>query len=150
SGQLPSFFMSMLPICIPVVLISGETITGSINNVNHGLRSFFVLTGDPVIAMFISTGFSLVLLAKQFAFSVKALKKPLEDAVSSAGTIILIIASGGAFGAMLQQTSIGNWLAANTAGFKLGVLPLAFVVTAFIRTAQGSATVAIITAIGML
>jgi GntP family gluconate:H+ symporter len=150
SAQLPSFFMSMLPIVIPVMLIGGETITGSINNVNHGIRSFFALTGDPVIAMFISTGFSLILLAKQFAFSVKALRKPLEDAVYSAGTIILIIASGGAFGAMLQQTSIGNWLAANTAGFKLGVLPLAFVVTAFIRTAQGSATVAIITAIGML
>jgi len=64
--------------------------------------------------------------------------------------IILITATGGAFGAMLQQTSIGNWLVGLSPDYKLAALPLAFIIAAVIRTAQGSATVSIITAVGML
>jgi GntP family gluconate:H+ symporter len=149
TSQLPSFFMSLLPILVPVVLIGGETITASLG-ISGSIHTFFELTGDPVIAMFIGTIISLILLAKQFQYSVKSLKAPLEDAMFSAGTIIMIIAAGGAFGTMLQQTSIGNWLAFHTAGFKLAILPLAFIITALIRTAQGSATVAMITAVGIL
>ena len=51
---------------------------------------------------------------------------------------------------MLQQTSIGPWLAGFTSDYKLATLPLAVFVTAIIRTAQGSATVAMITAVGIL
>jgi GntP family gluconate:H+ symporter len=80
----------------------------------------------------------------------KDLKKPVEESIYSAGVIILITAAGGAFGHMLQQTSIGSWLAEHLSGYQLAVLPLAFLVTAVIRTAQGSATVAMITAVGML
>ncbi len=94
--------------------------------------------------------FALQLLLKQYSYRVKALTKPLEDAVYSAGTIILITASGGAFGYILQQTSIGTWLATHTADLKIAILPMAFLITALIRTAQGSATVAMITAVGML
>ena len=65
--------------------------------------------------------------------------------------IILITAAGGAFGGMLKQTGIGERIAeltptANT----LLVLPLAFGITTLVRTAQGSATVAMITAVGIL
>ena len=68
----------------------------------------------------------------------------------SAGTIILITSTGGAFGDMLQQTSIGNWLAELATDYQYAILPLAFFITAVIRTAQGSATVSMITAVGML
>ena len=78
------------------------------------------------------------------------MKKPIEEAIYSAGTIILITATGGAFGEMLQQTSIGNWLAGISSDYKLAALPLAFFITAVIRTAQGSATVSIVAAVGML
>jgi GntP family gluconate:H+ symporter len=63
-----------------------------------------------VIALFIAALISLAILAKQRGYKLSQLKSPVEDSISSAGTIILITASGGAFGAMLQQTSIGSWL----------------------------------------
>lgn len=149
--QLPGFVISNLPIALPVVLIAGKTITESIPmSVPEWIRSFFNLTGDPAIALFLATIIALFLLAKQTAFHLKELKKPVEEAIYSAGTIILITATGGAFGEMLQQTSIGNWLAGISPGYKLAALPLAFFITAVIRTAQGSATVSIITAVGML
>ena len=84
------------------------------------------------------------------SFKLKELKKPVEDAVLSAGTIILITSTGGAFGHILQQTSIGSWIAEEASGYQYAILPLAFFITAVIRTAQGSATVAMITAVGML
>ncbi len=149
--QLPSFFLSNLPIALPVLLIAGNTITESIPMaVPESIKAFFKLTGDPTIALFLATLIALFLLIRQVAFRLKELKKPIEEAIYSAGTIILITATGGAFGEMLQQTSIGNWLAGISSDYKLAALPLAFIITAVIRTAQGSATVSIITAVGML
>ena len=142
TSQLPSFFMSNLPIALPVVLIAGNTITESISMpVPDNIHAFFKLTGDPLIALFIATIISLYLLSRQLSFRLKELKKPIEDAIYSAGTIILITATGGAFGEMLQQTSIGNWLVGMSSEYKLAALPLAFFIAAVIRTAQGSATV---------
>jgi GntP family gluconate:H+ symporter len=142
--------MANIPIVLPVVLIAGKTITDNIEGVPPAVSTFFKHIGEPVIALFIAAIFSLFLMAKQYSFHLKDLKKPIEDSIYSAGTIILITATGGAFGAMLQQTSIGSWLAGVMPDYKLAVLPVAFLITAVIRTAQGSATVAMITAVGML
>ena len=150
TSQLPSFVIANIPIVLPVILIAGKTITDNIDGVSPSISTFFNHIGEPVIALFIAAIFSLFLLARQYSFHLKDLKKPIEDSIYSAGAIILITATGGAFGAMLQQTSIGSWLAAVMPDYKLAVLPVAFLITAVIRTAQGSATVAMITAVGML
>ena len=71
--------------------------------------------------------------------------------LASAGNIILITAAGGAFGVMLKQAGIGPAVADLTGAVPgLLLLPLAFLVTAAVRTLQGSATVAMITAAGIL
>ena len=64
--------------------------------------------------------------------------------------IILITAAGGALGALLQQSGIGDTVKNMAGDYQLAVLPLAFFATAVMRTAQGSATVAMITAIGIM
>ena len=151
TSQLPSFIMSNLPIALPVILIATETVISNMSaDVPDGLRLFFRYAGNPVIALFIGTAIALYMLAGQYGNRTKELQKPVEKALGSAGTIILITCMGGAFGAMLQQTSIGTWLAEFTSAYKLATLPLAFFITAIIRTAQGSATVAMITAVGIL
>jgi len=151
TSALPSFFMANLPIALPVILIAGKTIIEAQPLLfPESISSFFKVVGDPVIALFIATIIALAILSKQSSFRLKELKTPVEEAILSAGMIVLITCAGGAFGAILQQTSIGNWLVNLSMDVKLAVLPLAFVVTAVIRTAQGSATVSMITAIGML
>lgn len=151
TSQLPSFFMSNLPIILPVVLIAGDTIINGMSfPASDFIKSFFAFAGDPHIALFIAMIIVLFLLARQFQFRLKDLKKPVEESILSAGTIVLITATGGAFGHILQQTSIGMWIAEHSPSYQYGILPLAFFITAIIRTAQGSATVAMITAVGML
>jgi GntP family gluconate:H+ symporter len=66
------------------------------------------------------------------------------------GGIILITAAGGAFGGMLQQSGISQSIANATKNYQMALIPLAFLITAIVRTAQGSATVALITAAGIL
>lgn len=151
TSQLPSFVMANLPIALPVLLIATHTVIFNLEiDMPRGLLLFFNHAGNPVIALFIGTCIALYVLSRQYGYRLKELQKPVEKAISSAGTIILITCMGGAFGAMLQQTSIGTWLTGFSSGYTLATLPLAFMVTAIIRTAQGSATVAMITAVGIL
>jgi GntP family gluconate:H+ symporter len=151
TSQLPSFVMANLPIVLPVILIAGNTVINAMSfSVATPVKAFFDFAGDPNIALFIAMIISLFLLVRQHGYKLENLKKPVEDSILSAGTIILITATGGAFGHILQQTSIGYWIAERSPDYQLAILPLAFLITAVIRTAQGSATVAMITAVGML
>jgi GntP family gluconate:H+ symporter len=74
----------------------------------------------------------------------------MQGAVASAGTIILITAAGGAFGGALKQTGVAELIGRPDADSATIYLLLGFFITAAIRTAQGSATVAMITAVGIL
>ena len=101
------------------------------------------------IALFISAVIAMFLLWKQLKDRAN-FKKFLTEALNSAGMIILITASGGAFGQMLQQTGIGVQVGELAANYQIALLPMAFIITAIVRSAQGSATVAMITAMGFM
>jgi len=82
----------------------------------------------------------------------QALFDSVQSALASGGVVILITAAGASFGAMLQQTNIAARIGGLAADFEITgllVLPLAFFVTAVVRTAQGSATVSMITSVGI-
>jgi GntP family gluconate:H+ symporter len=72
--------------------------------------------------------------------------------MQEAGTIILVCCAGGAFGATLEQSGIGPYISqlVGSGGLDFGLLPLAFLVTAIVRGAQGSSTVAMFTAVAIV
>lgn len=156
-GSLPCLGISLLPVVLPIVLIAGNTVlnlvidanTAGANSFQSLLLSFFKVAGDSNIALFIATAAALLLLWKRLKNN-KAFQQIVADAVKSAGTIVLIIAAGGTFGQMLQQTGIGVQIAEMASVNKSFILPLAFLITAVVRTAQGSATVAMVTTIGVM
>lgn len=150
--QLPSLAFSLLPILLPVLLITGNTILNVLapdNGALQGLRSFFTTFGDSNIALFVACIISMLLLWSQQP-DAKLFKKYIYESLMGAGLIILITSSGGAFGQMLQQTNIGSRVAEFASSYQLAILPLAFFLSAAVRTAQGSATVAMITTIGII
>jgi gluconate:H+ symporter, GntP family len=157
STDLPGLGVSLFPVVLPVLLITGKTILDLVIDKNavgeysfQGLvLKFFDITGDSNIALFISAFFALQLLWKRLK-DAKAFRKVITESVTSAGIIVLIISAGGTFGQMLQQTGIGVEIGEMATVYKSFILPLAFLITVVVRTAQGSATVAMVTTIGVM
>jgi len=156
--DLPPFWLSILPILLPVVLIAGQTVLQSMIGTGTSEPSAWQKLavavmknlGDSNIALTISAGIALATVAVQRRFDGKRIAQLAEQALTSGGLIILITSAGGAFGGILQQTGIGERIQELAAAYQIGILPLAFLVTAMVRTAQGSATVAMITSVGIL
>ena len=151
SRELPPLWLSLLPVLLPVVLISGNTIIPGLitdKDTFAWLLSAIQFFGNKDIALTISALFALAMLYR-YSTDREQLGNSVQKAITGAGEIILITAAGGAFGAMLQQTGIGSQIQESASQYQIGILPLAFLVTTLIRTAQGSATVAMITSVGV-
>jgi len=148
--ELPPLWLSILPIALPVFLIAGNTIIPKIIDPesNKQLLKFITFFGNKDIALTISAFIAIWMLSRQIKDRNKV-GDAIQKAISGAGMIILITAAGGAFGGILQQTGIGPSLKELATKYHISILPLAFFVTTLIRTAQGSATVAMITAGGI-
>ncbi|GAB3251840.1 SLC13 family permease [Larkinella harenae] len=157
--HLPGLGVSLLPVMIPLVFICadtalntmvtpGEPLTESVflNNLLKVVKFF----GDKNIAIVTGGIVALLVLASQKKNSKEGLTPFVQAALMSGGGIILITAAGGAFGGMLQQTGISARIADMTKEYQMALIPLAFLIAAVVRTAQGSATVALITASGIL
>ena len=150
--EIPRLWISLLPIILPIILITGNTISNMVTSGNESLttlQKIFAVLGDPNIALAISAAIAIYLLWSRIK-NVKQFQKFIYESLTSAGIIILITSSGGAFGQMLQQTGIGIRIEDLAANYQLALLPMAFLVTAAVRTAQGSATVAMVTTIGIM
>ena len=142
--RLPSFFMSMMPIVLPVVLIASNTLAGALG-AEGGIRSVTAFLGNPNFALLTSAAISLYLLARHKGYSLAQLAKPVETALSSGGLIILITAAGGSFGKMLVKADVGKVIGDTSQEFGVPVLLLSFLLGTLLKVAQGSGTVAMIT-----
>jgi GntP family gluconate:H+ symporter len=106
--------------------------------------------GDKNIAIVIGGIVALLVMVRNKKKKNESLTPFVQAALMSGGGIILITADGGAFGGTLQQTGISAKIADMTSGYQMALIPMAFFISAIVRTAQGSATVALITASGIL
>jgi GntP family gluconate:H+ symporter len=167
--ELPSIFSSFLPIALPIILISAVAlvnvladqginlgiISPSSSNFYYSLLSFL---GEPNIAMSLAALSSAYILIKQSLGEClnenltipKFLSEQLEEPLKTAGTIILITGAGGAFGGMIRLSGVGQSIESLSSEFNISYILLAWLVTAIIRIAQGSATVAMITGVGLM
>jgi GntP family gluconate:H+ symporter len=131
--KLPNVFLSFVPILLPVFLIG----LGSFSLLPQGLS----FVGTPTAALMIGVFAALLLVPK---WNAEVFNNWLDDGVKAAGVILAITAAGGSFGTILRATHIGDYLSQTLSSWNLGLL-LPFLMTAAIKTAQGSSTVSIIT-----
>ncbi len=182
---LPPLWLSLLPILLPVVLISAQagidTIFKAAAEADHaawldsakaslgGVKPPIDALGNKNMAILIAALIAMATLwrwggrqdvhrsksagadAAQLGNTTQvSVAKACNDALASAGMIILITAAGGAFGHVLRQTGVAAQVKDLASQWSVAILPLAWAVTAIVRTAQGSATVAMITAAGVV
>jgi len=156
--QLPGLLVSLLPIILPVLLVSTDTIVRAIAEgaaKGSGLSRAAGITavlGDVNLAMLISAAIAMGMLKSKRALTNAQLAKVVEVSLMSGGVIILITAGGGAFGAMLKAAQIGPALLSlfrrPAAGMML--LVLGALIASLMKIAQGSTTVAMITSSAMI
>lgn len=120
------------------------------------LANITSMLGDANFALLISAVIAMWTLAVQRQYSLKELASSVEVSLMSGGLIILITAAGGAFGAMLTVANVGDAIqnmfpiGSDASSAKLLILFLGFGISAVLKIAQGSSTVAMITSSGML
>ncbi len=143
--KLPSAAKSFSIALLPVFLIAIGTIAVNIPALNTS-KSFFAFISDPTIALLITVLFTIMLQRIPVA---KAMESCV-DGVKSIAMIIMIIAAGGAFKQVLIDSGIGDQVKDISAYLQLPPLLFAWIITALLRVTLGSATVASLTASGLV
>lgn len=142
-GTLPSPLKAFAPIFVPILLIC----LGSIANFpsaplgKEGLFSLLVFLGQPVNALLIGLFLSLLLLKSDN--KIAEFSERISQGLVAAAPIILITGAGGAFGAVLKATPIGDFLGSSLSALGVGIF-MPFIVAAALKSAQGSSTVALV------
>jgi GntP family gluconate:H+ symporter len=153
NSQLPSLLVALLPVLVPIIFITLDASFTAILKANpqasipKTIVPLVKFLGDKNIAIVIGGILALLVIKK---YKKENLSSFIQNALMSGGGIILITAAGGAFGGMIQQTGISAEIGLLTANYQMALIPMAFFIAALIRTAQGSATVALITTSGVL
>ena len=137
-NNLPGGWTAVAPVLLPVVLIAARSMVGA------GQSGLLDLVGDPNVALLLGAFLALGLAR---AHGAQVLGDWTGEALRTAGSIVLITAAGGALGAVLRVTPLGDQIGRTLAAYDLGAfnIVLPFLVAAGIKTAQGSSTVAIVT-----
>ena len=158
---MPPFWAALLPILLPVLLLGGKTIFDMAwSDVPAEQLPDWITKWTPILetvgeknfALALATLVALFLLVRAKGWQEQSVRSAVQDALTSAGLIILITASGGALGHVLRQTNIAVAVQdlVPAAGTGIALLFTAFTITMVVRVAQGSATVAMITGAGIV
>jgi GntP family gluconate:H+ symporter len=151
----PSFRTVLLVLLLPLVLIflnTGLDLAAAAGWVNRDDTWVAVLRalGTTPIALLIAVLVAAYVLGKRRGLDKTALEKTLDSALGPVCSVILITGAGGMFGAVLRASGIGDALAEVLDGIGLPVIVAGFIIALVLRVAQGSATVALITAAGLI
>jgi GntP family gluconate:H+ symporter len=141
----PSVLNAFLPVLVPILLIAGRAVLMNLTPPGTTLHMLLFI-GDPAVAL--SAGVLLACIGKP-GWTRNEFSSLLQEAAEKAGGILVIIGAGGAFGAVLALTEIGKHFSDSMPLANMGIL-FPFLLTAVLKTAQGSSTVAIITAASII
>lgn len=111
----------------------------------RGPATWVGFVGNKNLAMSVGAAIALALWARSHKLSSRSLWESCAHPLEVAGLIILITSAGGAYGAMLRHSGVGDAITKATQSIEVNYILLAWGIAAFMKTAQGSSTVAMIT-----
>ena len=148
-SELPSFVTSILPIAVPIGLITASTLAEVLTQ-NPQVLLYVNVFGDKDVAFLAGAAIAVWLVSVQRKLRLREVSELLTPAIKSGAMIAFITCAGGAFGSVLTAAGVGEFIAGAASDWGLSLLVLAFIVAALLRIAQGSATVAMITTAGIV
>lgn len=152
-SELPPFVLSILPVILPIALISLASTFAAVKSWREGWPVVYraiEFLGNRNVALLIGAGIALWLLVRQRGLGRRQVESLLGPPLGVAAIVILITSAGGAYGLMLKNAGVGVAVQSLVAGHNINLVILAWLLAAVIRVAQGSATVAMLTTSAMI
>ena len=146
----PSVALIATVIAVPMVLILSATFGSIVLAPGSRLQSVVFFLGTPAIALTVAVLLAMYLLGIRRGMTVGELGRITGESLKPIGMILLVVGAGAFFGAVLQATGVGKAVAGSMSAIGLPVIVSAYVISAALRLAQGSATVAIVTTAGII
>lgn len=154
-------FAASSPLLIPLLLILMNTVVAAVDKAQQGNPALgaagqdpyepsswaapLIFLGNPVVALLIGLVLAVYAIMPRWTPKTKVTGW-FSEAAASSGLILLITGAGGGFGQVLRDSGVGNELAEAIASTNLPAFLVPFVIATVVRIAQGSGTVAMITA----
>lgn len=146
-GKLPSGFMSLAPIVVPIILMALSNIS-SILKWQGALSTACTFLGTPIVALAVGVILGIVVLVQ--AGMADKLYDLTNDTLKTVGPILFVTAAGGVLGKVISSTSLVTFITDNAASLQTIGIFFPFLLAAILKTAQGSSTVAITTTAGIM
>ncbi len=152
--KAPPFALVLMLLLLPLILISMNTVLNTLISAgtippDAAWARYLMLIGMTPIALLITVVVSLFALSPG-RFSMAQAQSLMDGALGPVCGVILITGAGGMFGAVLRASGIGAALTSSLSGLGLSLIVQAFLISAALRVAQGSATVALTTTAGLI
>jgi gluconate transporter len=150
AAAMPGFGLAAGLIALPLVLILLGTVSSVALPDGHRVRDALAFIGHPFTALIAATLLSFYALGTRLGFSRDEVRGMATKSLEPVGLIILVTGAGGVFGKVLVATGVGTAVADWMAASQAPLVALAFLIAAVVRVAQGSATVSMVTAAGLM
>lgn len=148
--ELPSFGLIATIILTPLVLILLNTLSTVLFEAGSTIREITTFIGNPIVALIIATIITFRILGTKRGYTRNEVQDIATKALEPVGIIILVTGAGGVFKEILIDSGVADILGEQMAASPLPPILLAFLIAAVVRIAQGSATVSMVTAAGLM
>ncbi len=148
-ARLPGFVSSVFCALFPVFLLAGVAVGKSLD-ASLSDAPVLLLAGDATVALLVGVILAMVVLGGQTGQSLPDLMARVGRQLAPMAAVLLIIAGGGAFKQVLVDSGTSNYIVSALEGFDASPILIAWLIAAALRITLGSATVAAITAAGIV
>ena len=146
-GELPSSFSALAPIVVPIVLMSLSSIA-SMAGMNGAFADLLKFLGTPIIALAVGAAFAAWQLAG--AKKMDKFYDICNETLKTVGPILFVTAAGGVLGKVIASSDMVNYISEHATILSAMGIFFPFLLSAILKTAQGSSTVALTTTAGIV
>ena len=146
-GKLPGGFNSLAPIIVPIILMALSSIV-TMAKLNGGFIDLIKFLGTPIIALAVGTVCAVIQL--KLAGKMGDFYNICNETLKTVGPILFVTAAGGVLGKVISSSDMVNYISEHaTVLSAMGIL-FPFLLSAILKSAQGSSTVALTTTAGIV
>ncbi len=148
--EMPGMTISIFTALLPIILIALATLTELLISGPFPLKNIILILGNPVIAMLISVLVAIYTLGLARGRKMSEVMETVAESIKGITMVLLIIAGAGALKEVLVDSGVSDYIADMLKGSTVSPLILAWLIATVIRVCVGSATVAGLTAAGIV